>query len=168
VQNASHCPNALDIKSHMEYISLAAAITLTEWSERTFYRKFADRSIVRQTEGGRTSIAFDSIQPFLCIPLATADILLVHQANTGLAVAQTELALLFLENNKVKSAMYWLDMAAKQDDADAAHWLGRCYIDGNGFEKDDNLGIMWLAKAASLGHIISMQQVLGIRTAHAR
>lgn len=43
------------------------------------------------------------------------------------------------------------------------HLLGRCYIDGNGLQRDENIGIMWIAKAATLGHLIShglMQAVL--------
>ncbi|MGZ5028874.1 MAG: hypothetical protein ACXV9T_16965, partial [Methylobacter sp.] len=65
--------------------------------------------------------------------------------------------------NKQKSAVYWLELAAKQSLADAMHLLGRCYLEGNGLAKDENLGIMWIAKAASLGHPIALAQIQSIR-----
>jgi len=73
------------------------------------------------------------------------------------------LALLFLEHNKLKSAVYWLELAAKQQLADAMHLLGRCYLEGNGLPKDDSLALMWIAKAASLGHSIALTQIQSIR-----
>jgi TPR repeat protein len=68
-----------------------------------------------------------------------------------------------LENNKPKSAIYWLGLAAKQDFADAMHLLGSCYSKGNGLAKDNNLALMWIAKAASLGHPIAIAQIKSIR-----
>ena len=37
--------------------------------------------------------------------------------------------------------------------------LGRCHIDGNGVLQDENIGIMWLAKAAAHGHAVSQAQM---------
>lgn len=34
-------------------------------------------------------------------------------------------------------------------------WLGHCYVNGKGVAKDANLGMMWIAKAAALGHVIA-------------
>ena len=59
--------------------------------------------------------------------------------------------------------MYWLELAAKQQLADAMQLLGRCYLEGNGLTKDENLAIMWIAKAASLGHSIALAQIQSIR-----
>jgi TPR repeat protein len=41
-------------------------------------------------------------------------------------------------------------------------WLGHCYINGKGVQKDENLGVMWLAKAAALGHVIAQGQMNGL------
>ncbi|MGP1665999.1 MAG: tetratricopeptide repeat protein, partial [Rhodanobacter sp.] len=80
------------------------------------------------------------------------------------AGAQTDLAVLFLSNAKPESAVYWLELAAKQDYANAMHLLGRCYTDGNGILKNEDLGIMWIAKAASHGHLISQGQMQALRS----
>jgi hypothetical protein len=142
----------------LDFISIASAITLTEWSDSTFRRRVADGSLTRSMENGgsgRVMVDFASIRLHACIPLAEEDIALIAAADAGGATAQSELALLFLEHGKPRSALYWLELAAKQGNADAMHWLGRCYIEGNGMLREENLGLMWLAKAAAEGHAIS-------------
>jgi uncharacterized protein len=91
--------------------------------------------------------------------LPVDDIELLKAADVGDAAAQTDLALLFLMHGKAKSAVYWLELAAKQNFPDAMHWLGRCYLCGVGFVKDETLALMWIAKAASLGHPVAQAQV---------
>ena len=150
----------------MQYVSLQAATTLTGWSERTIRRRIADGTLQCAADNEahyKTMICFDSIKHDICIALDTDDIELIKSADAGDAKAQNDLALLFLEKNKPKSAVYWLELAAKQDFADAMHLLGRCYLEGNGLPKDDNLAIMWIAKAASLGHSIALAQIQSIR-----
>jgi TPR repeat protein len=150
----------------LDFISIAAAITLTEWSDSTFRRRVADGSLTRSVESGgsgRVMVDFASIRPHACIPLQQEDIELVAGADAGRADAQNDLALLFLEHGKPRSAIYWLELAAKQGSAEAMHWLGRCYLDGNGMLQDQNLGIMWLAKAAAEGHPISRAQMDAMR-----
>ena len=150
----------------MYYVSLQAATTLTEWSERTLRRRIADGTL-KCAAGNeayyKTMISFDSIIRDLCIALDPDTMELVKSADAGDAKAQNDLALLFLENNKPKSAVYWLELAAKQGFADAMQLLGRCYLEGKGLAKDDNLAIMWIAKAASLGHSIALAQIQSIR-----
>lgn len=146
----------------MELISLAAAITLTEWSERTFWRRFADGSVKRELESsgnGKSMVHLESVEAHITIPLAAEDLTLVQQADRGDAVAQNDLALIFLAGGKPRGAIYWLELAAKQDHADAMHWLARCYLDGNGVAPDHHLGLMWLSKAAAHGHRISQGQL---------
>jgi len=150
----------------MQHVSLQSAITLTEWSERTLRRRLADGSLRCAADNGayfKTMICFDSIKHDICIPLNPDDIELIKNADSGNAKAQNDLALLFLEHNKLKSAVYWLELAAKQQLADAMHLLGRCYLEGNGLPKDDSLALMWIAKAASLGHSIALAQIQSIR-----
>ena len=138
----------------MKRISLPAAITLTEWSERTFFRKFAEGLLSRQTVNGKLMLPFDALKAHLCLVLAPEDIFVLERADAGDAMAQNELALIFLANNKPKGAIYWLELAARQSNAEAMSF----YMQGNGVPKDENMGIMWLAKAAALGHLIAQHQ----------
>jgi len=150
----------------VDFISIGSAITLTEWSDKTLRRRIADRSIdgkVERSGSGRMMVDFAGINPHICIPLDDEDIELVMEADSGKAAAQNDLALLFLENGKAKSAIYWLELAAKQDYPDAMHWLARGYLDGNGVAKNENLGLMWLAKAAAAGHKLSQAQMQVMR-----
>ena len=116
-------------RSIVELISLAAAITLTEWSERTFWRRFADGSVKKEVEGGgngKSMVHLDSIKPYITLPLDADDFALLRLADRGDAAAQNDLALIFLANGKPRGAIAWLEMAARQDHADAMHWLARC------------------------------------------
>ncbi|WP_426107152.1 hypothetical protein [Massilia sp. TSP1-1-2] len=149
----------------MEVISLAAAITLTEWSERTFWRRFTEGTIKKESRNGKAVIRFASIRDNLCVPLNVDDMLLLELADGGDAGAQTELALHFLDHRKPKGALAWLGLATKQDDANAMYFLGRCYIDGGSrdIERDENLGLMWVAKAACHGSGLAIAVMESIR-----
>lgn len=150
----------------MPHVSLQAAATLTEWSERTLRRRIADGRLKCAGDNKahyKTMICFEAIKQDVCIDLDADDIELIQNADAGNAKAQNDLALLFLENNKPKSAVYWLELAAKQHYTDAMHMLGRCYLEGKGLARDDNLALMWIAKAASLGHPIALAQIRSIR-----
>ncbi|MCQ8105494.1 sel1 repeat family protein [Methylomonas sp. SURF-2] len=137
-------------------------MTLTQWSERTIRRRVADGSLPCVSGvpfSNKTLISLESIKADICLTLSDEDIELLKSADAGSAQAQTEMALLFLENGKEKSAIYWLEQAAKQNFPDALHWMGNCYLRGEGFAKDDNLAVMWIAKAASLGHSVAKLQI---------
>lgn len=147
----------------MQLITLPAAITLTEWSERTFWRKFADGSLARETVNGKAMISFELIKPHLCLALSPDDLAILASAVAGDAEAQNEMALIFLANGKPKNAIYWLEQAAKQGCADAMNLLSQCFMKGSGVPQDENTGMIWLAKAATLGHLISQCQMQGLR-----
>jgi TPR repeat protein len=108
-------------------------------------------------------VSLEAIRTYICIPLEDDDVPLIKDADSGSAEAQNDLALLFLANQKPRGAIYWLELAAKQEYPDAMHWLGRCHLEGNGVLQDDNLGMMWLAKAAARGHIVSQAQMQAMR-----
>jgi hypothetical protein len=141
-------------------ISLATAATLTEWSKRTLWRRISDGTLSRTggddiLDDKKTKINLDTIRSHMCIPIESGDLELIESADAGDAEAQTDLAVLFLSYGKSENAIYWLELATKQNCAGGMYWLGRCYIDGKGVTADENLGVMWIAKAASLGHVIS-------------
>ncbi len=147
-------------------ISLQAATTLTEWSLRTIRRRIADGTVkcaADEQASYKTMLCFDSIKYDFCVALTPEDLNLIESADAGDSNAQTDLALLFLQQNKPKSAIYWLELAAKQQFTDAMQLLGRCYLEGYGLAKDENLALMWISKAASLGHSIAIEQIQAIR-----
>lgn len=150
-----------------QQIKISTAITLTGWSKRTFWRRFADGSVERGAENHVkanevSTVVLDSILPHLWVTLTAEDLQLVLDADAGHAQAQSDLALLFRDLEKHKEALYWLELAIKQGDVSAMHWMGRAYVEGTGVPKDDNLGLMWIAKAAAGGHIVSQAQISGM------
>ena len=118
---------------------------------------------IEAVPNGRSMIPFAEIRAECCIPVQEDDLALIAEADNGKAGAQTDLALLFLSNGRPKNALHWLELAVKQKDTDAMHWLGRCYIEGTGLSRDENLGIMWLSRAAAEGHVISQEMMQGFR-----
>jgi hypothetical protein len=149
-------------------VSIATAANLLEQSERTLRRRIAERLLPRLDEDGgtnRTMIPLSAIRDQIVIPLEGGDLELIEDADAGIAEAQSDLALLFLAKDKPHGAIYWLELAAKQDYADAMHSLARCYLDGNGVARNEDFGMMWLAKAAAHGHVISQAQMQSIREA---
>ena len=63
-----------------------------------------------------------------------------------------------------RAALYGRRGAAAQENADARQWRGTAYGGGGGvIPQDDNLAIMWLARAAALGHRIAAYQLEQLR-----
>lgn len=156
--------NQPDKHANMSYISLQSAVTLTDLSERTLRRRLADGSLVKlKTEdSNKTMISLESIRLDFCLPFEAEQLELIQHADQGDAKAQNELALFFLEHDKPKNALYWLELAIKQNVADAMYLMGCCYLQGNGLAEDANLAIMWIAKAAAAGHMVALAQMQSI------
>ena len=107
-------------------ISIATAMSLTDLSENTFRRRIASGAIVRTMEegtNGRSLISFDAIRRECYIPFREDELELIKNADGGTPEAQNDLALLFLSHNRPKNAIYWLEIASKQQNTDAMHWL---------------------------------------------
>ena len=98
----------------------------------------------------------------ITVPMYAEELAMVLDADAGDAEAQNDLGQIFLHAEKYKAALYWLQQAADKDNADAMHWLGHCYFNGKGVPQDNNLGTMWLAKAAAHGHMIAQAQMHGL------
>ena len=107
-------------------------------------------------------LTFEDVVPELCIPMEQEEHDLVIAAAAGDAEAQTDLALLFLDMGKPDIGLHWLTLAADQGYSDAMHHLSKLYIQGSNIPKNDSLGLMWLAKAASMGHIIANEQIIAL------
>jgi TPR repeat protein len=149
-------------------ISLDTACALSALSKSTWWRRIAKGDFTRVADDarGRAMLLWSEVAPHVCIAIAPEDQALVLQADAGQAEAQDDLGQLFSAAGKHQAAFYWFQLAAGQGQADAMQWLGRCYISGEGVKQDDNLGLMWLAKAAALGHEIAQGQMKGL-TSHA-
>jgi TPR repeat protein len=108
-------------------------------------------------------LSLRSASDFIPIPTESDGLSTVLAADAGDRIAQNDAGLMFAEMENQKAALYWWKAAASQGDADAMHHLGKCYIDGQGVGTDQNLGIMWIAKAAAAGHIIASLQIQALR-----
>jgi len=146
-------------------ISLEAVIAISGSSRRTWWRRISDNPALKTGTDpkGRTSVSFMAAQEFISLPYEEHSLETLIAADTGEAEAQNDAGLLFSELENYKAAVYWWRAAAEQDYADAMHYLGKCYVDGLGVAVDENLGIMWIARAASRGHVIAQTQMKGLR-----
>lgn len=145
----------------MQAISLDTAILITGISKRTLWRRVTEGQITRMDtdERGRAMIAFDEIAPLIALPIDPEDYELLIDADAGDADAQNDLAQLFFEIDLMGLGVSWLKQAVAQQHPDAMHNLSKLYIKGEGVEKDQNTGLMWLAKAAAHGHAIAQAQM---------
>jgi len=143
------------------YISIKTYSSLTELSERTVRRHISIKKInfLLDTVKNKTLIATSELTKNCSIALSVEDISLIIEADNGDSDAQNDLALLFLEHSKPNIALYWLNLAVKQDNPDAMQLLGQCYLSGNGILKDKNQAMTWISKAATLGHKIALKQM---------
>ena len=94
---------------------------------------------------------------------AEARVWLKKAADAGHAEAETDLGLALLQEGKAVAAVAFFQRAARQDHPEAMHWLYRCYREGLGIERDENLAMMWLHKAAAQGHVIAQAQTSALR-----
>lgn len=145
-------------------ISIDTAIILTGISKRTFWRRLADGQVTREgnDDRGRTMLSLDDL--LLLVPVDPEDYELLIEADSGDADAQNDLAQLFLEADRPDIALHWFKLAVDQDHADAMHNLATLHIKGIGVPKDETVGLMWLAKAATLGHQLSQLQVSALHS----
>lgn len=145
-------------------ISVESAIAVTELSRRTWWRRIAEGKVKRVADDarGRAMLHWPDVLPNLCLELNADDLALLARADAGEAGAQCDIGQLFFGAERQRAALYWFLLAAQQDHADAMQWLGHCYTAGAGVAKDENLGLMWLAKAAAHGHVIAQAQINGL------
>jgi TPR repeat protein len=116
-----------------------------------------DRRTVRRWLG-EGDVSLVELLRIAGLELDAAEVEAVLLADTGDAEGCADLALILSTHGHHSRAIEWIQRAADKGHADAMHWLARAYFDGQGVPKDQYLGLMWLAKAASLGHPISQAQ----------
>ena len=142
-------------------ISLDTAALVSDVSKRTLWRRLDDGQITRQENDsrGRAMLTLADLVPMLCVPIEPEDYELLADADAGNADAQNDLVQLFLDAKRPDIALHWIQLAVDQEHPDAIHNLAMLYIKGIGVGRDRTKGLMWLAKAATLGHPIAKQQV---------
>lgn len=146
-------------------ISLDTAIIVTGVSKRTLWRRVTNGQITRQGNDvrGRAMLTLATLAPMFCIPVVPEDYELFSDADAGDPDAQNDLAQLFLELDRPDIALHWFRMAVEQEHADAMHNLANLHRKGIGVPKDETISLMWLAKAASCGHLIASKQVAALQ-----
>ncbi|MCG5494514.1 tetratricopeptide repeat protein [Ectothiorhodospira variabilis] len=158
----------------MPLISVDTAVHLTGLSKRTIWRRMAledgSRFRLRRPGGGRgpgpARIELGVILKDIPVPdLQEEEFQFIQGADSGDPEAQNDVALMLLEVGRPELALFWFQAAADQEYPDAMHWLGRCYVSGEGVPQDEALGVSWIKRAAQRGHRISQGQVeaLGLR-----
>ena len=154
----------LSMATITDTVSIETAVALTGRSRSTWWRHMSEGKVTRVGDDarGRALLAWTDVAPEVTVPMDAEEVDLVFGADVGDADAQNNLGQVFLRADKCKAALYWLRQAADKDNADAMHWLAHCYFNGKGVPQDNNLGTMWLAKAAAHGHVIAHAQMHGL------
>ena len=93
---------------------------------------------------------------------AAGELALLLEADRGDSEAQSDVALLCLQQGRADIAFYWFNLAAQQGHADAMHYLSELYQKGDGVEQCESTAMLWRAKAAGAGHAIAQAQMAGI------
>jgi TPR repeat protein len=155
----------------MPSVSLETAIALTGLSRRTIWRRLSE-GVLRKADdtdtndksgAARTWLEVRDVLTLANIDLDDAHLALLARAEKGDAVAQLELGLYFYKLGKYEATIYWLTLSARLHNADAMQFLGYCHAEGAGVKQADELALMWIAKAASSGHLIAQKQMQALR-----
>lgn len=148
----------------MGAVSLQTAIAITGKSRRTLWRRIEAADLRRDGENSRNKTLLDGdwVRQNGLVNMDDEAWRLVLAADGGDADAQNEVGVLFLEAKIDAVALYWFEQAAAQNHADALHWLAHCHVAGKGAPENHALGMMYLARAANLGHVIASEQLSAI------
>jgi len=147
-------------------LSLEAAIAMTGLSRSTLWRRMDGGLISSRGKDARNRVLLllDDVLPLIGQALSGEDLAMLLRADAGDAEAQADMGALFYAAGAEKAALYWLNEAAAQDNAEAMQWLALAHASGGPAHdgQADHLTVMWLAKSAALGHTIARQQMDGL------
>lgn len=166
----------------MDWISLDAAVAISGISKSTLWRRVTEGSIGKAGKDvrNRAMLAFADVLPLIggLKPLSGEDVALLLSADAGSSQAQADVGAMFYVAGNIRAALYWLNEAADQNNADAMHWLAIAHAarlsgekargksipaEEDARERNGNLAVMWLARAAALGHPLAQQQMTHIK-----
>lgn len=148
----------------MFHISLLAAASLTGISKRTLWRRLGDGSLPRAPSDahGRVMVPVGALLSDVPFALKDDEWALVQVADAGGREAQNAVAYLLMGRGHWAGAKYWLELAAKQNDADAMQWLGWLVAQHPDSAAASHEALGWLARAAKQGSAIAKAQVQGL------
>lgn len=161
----------------MHTLSLDAAVVLTGISRSTLWRRVTDGSLSKGGKDARGRATLVLREVLALMPpdspaLAADDVAVLLRADAGEAEAQADIGALFYVAGAERVALHWLHEAAGQGSAEAMQWLGTACAaaaggGGGGETLSDrshnaHLAIMWIAKAAALGHPVAKAQMAGL------
>ncbi|WP_233224316.1 tetratricopeptide repeat protein [Thiomonas sp. X19] len=134
-------------------------------SERTVRRWDEDGVLktVAHDASGRAMVGIAEVFTLLNQDMNLEMAELIVQADGGSAEAQSDLGMELLQNGRATGAFELFRESVEQGYPEAMHWLYQCYMKGLGVERDENLAMMWLNKAAAHGHAIAKAQADAIR-----
>jgi heme oxygenase len=144
------------------------AALILEKNERTLQR-WCDDGILKSAGSAarnRTMINVEDVLD-LCGELRHADhelAELISEADQDSAEALNDLGIILLKEGRQLGAFSLFNASAALDYLDAMHWLYQCHQNGVGTEQNENLAMMWLNKAAALGHKMAIAQVNAMRS----
>ena len=153
----------------MQACSRRMASVVLGRSERTVRRWCDDGTLrlVGSDAAGRALVSLDQVLDMLDMldPTAARErwSRLVLDADSGDADALACLGTELLQQGLTAGAVSLLTEAAQQQHADAMHWLSHCHLHGLGVERDADLALMWLHRAAAQGHAVARAQSRALR-----
>jgi hypothetical protein len=153
----------------MQACSRRMASVVLGRSERTVRRWCDDGTLrlVGSDAAGRALVSLEQVLDMLDMldPTAARErwSRLVLDADSGDADALACLGTELLQQGLTAGAVSLLTEAAQQQHADAMHWLSHCHLHGLGVERDADLALMWLHRAAAQGHAVARAQSRALR-----
>lgn len=147
----------------MTAVTLTTAAALCDLNPRTIRRKMNDGTVARRSEEGRgkTMVSLDDVLRLAHLRMGDEDRSLVEMADAGDAQSIGDLGLLFMQLCRFSVARHWLELAAEHGNVDAMHCMSHYYLTVE--HRNDNLALMWLARAAAAGHVIARKQLAALR-----
>ena len=142
-------------------VSLVTAAAITTVSKRTWWRRIEQGKVksCATKPSVQARLLLSDVLADVSISVTPNDIDRILCADAGDADAQNDVGQMFLVAGNPKAALYWFQKSANQENPQSMQCLGQCYINGEGIYKNNYLGLMWIAKAASLGDVIAKTQI---------
>ena len=139
----------------MNFISLSTAATLTGLTKRTLWRHIDSGRLTVANPNEPGEKAHVHLEEILALSGLTIDPEYhptIVDADRGDPIAQCDLGIHLLMNNRPADAIPWFERSANAFYPDAMCWLGRAYLSGNGVELNLETGVQWIDTAARKGH----------------
>ena len=139
----------------MHLISLNTAAALTGLTKRTLWRYIDSGRLTAANPsepGEKTHVHLEEILPLSGLTIDPEYHPTIVDADRGDPIAQCDLGILLLMNNRPADAIPWFQRSANAFYPDAMCWLARAYLSGEGVALNLETGLHWIETAARKGH----------------